>query len=216
MSDAISVLVVDDHQVVRQGLRALLAATRDLEVVGEAGAAEPAIALAGELAPDVVLLDLVLPGAHGTHAIRRIKGASPRSQIVVLTSYDADDHVFPALRAGALSYLLKDASPEQILSAIRYAARGQAFLHPKVAARLVQDLRGVRDDSSTELSTREREILECVARGASNREIAEQLGISEKTVKSHISNILGKLHLADRTQAAIFAWREGLMPHDRK
>jgi DNA-binding NarL/FixJ family response regulator len=212
MREPISVLVVDDHQVVRQGLRAFLASAGDLEVVGEAGTAESAVASAAELAPDVVLLDLVLPGAHGMSAVRGIKQASPRSQVVVLTSFDADDHVFPALRAGALSYLLKDADPEQILAAVRCAARGEAILHPRVAARLVQDLRGAREDPSTDLSAREREVLACVAGGASNREIAEKLGIGEKTVKSHVSNILGKLHLADRTQAAIFAWREGLMP----
>lgn len=211
MAESISVLVVDDHQVVREGLRALLSAAGDIEVVGDAATADQAIARASELAPDVVLLDLVLPGAHGVYAIRRIKGTSPRSAIVVLTSYDADDHVFPALRAGALSYLLKDATPQQILAAVRLGARGQTYLDPRVAARLVQDLQGARQDPSTDLSTREREILACVAQGTANRDIAVRLAISEKTVKSHISNILGKLHLHDRTQAAVYAWREGLI-----
>ncbi len=214
MTEPITVLIVDDHQVVRQGVRAFLESQPDIAVVGEAESGEAAIQLSTEHAPDVVLMDLLMPGMDGINATQQVKQVSPRSQVIVLTSYHQDEHIFPAIRAGALSYLLKEAGPQELVEAVRKAARGEAVLHPRVAARLVQELHGARQDSAnplTTLSDRELEVLRLIAGGLSNTEIAEKLVISEKTVKSHVSNILGKLHLADRTQAAVFAWREGVV-----
>lgn len=214
MSNPITVLIVDDHEIVRQGVRTFLKTQRDLAVVGAAGSGEEALQLAAEHVPDVVLMDLVMPGMDGVEAIRRLKQLSPRTQLLVLTSYDQDEHVFPAIRAGALSYLLKDVSPRELADAIRKAARGEALLHPRVATRVVQEIHGGRLDQPnvfTDLSERELEVLRMIANGVSNSEIAARLCISEQTVKSHVSNILSKLHLADRTQAAAFAWREGVV-----
>ena len=168
----------------------------------------------GELAPDVVLMDLVMPGIGGVEATRQVKRASPHSQIIVLTSYHEDEYIFPALRAGALSYVLKDIGPEELADTIRKAALGESILHPRVAARVVQEVRGARSDTPnlfTDLSERELDVLRLIADGLSNAEIARKLIISEKTVKGHVSNILGKLHIMDRTQAAVFAWRQGLV-----
>jgi len=213
--EPITVLLVDDHQVVRQGVRAFLDTQTDLHVVGEAGSGEEAIRLTGELVPDVVLMDLVMPGGvDGVEATRQLKGISPRSQVVVLTSYHEDEHIFPAIRAGALSYVLKEIGPDELAAVIRKAALGEAVLHPRVAARVIQEVQGTRGDKLnpfTELSDREMEVLQWIAEGLSNAQIAEKLVISEKTVKGHVSNILGKLHLADRTQAAVYAWREGIV-----
>ena len=213
--EPITVLLVDDHQVVRQGVRAFLDTQTDLHVVGEAGSGEEAIRLTGELVPDVVLMDLVMPGGvDGVEATRQLKGISPRSQVVVLTSYHEDEHIFPAIRAGALSYVLKEIGPDELGEVIRKAALGEAVLHPRVAARVIQEVQGTRGDKLnpfTELSDREMEVLQWIAEGLSNAQIAEKLVISEKTVKGHVSNILGKLHLADRTQAAVYAWREGIV-----
>jgi NarL family two-component system response regulator LiaR len=212
--DRVSVLVVDDQPVVRQGVRAFLATQPDLAVVGAAGSGEEALRLVAEHAPDVVLVDLVMPGMDGVETTRRLRQLSPRTQVLVLTSYDQDEHIFPAIRAGALSYLLKEIGPEELADAIRRAARGEAVLHPRVAARVVQELHGTRKDQPNpfvDLSERELEVLRLIAGGLTNEEIAERLVISEKTVKSHVSNILAKLHVADRTQAAIYAWREGIM-----
>src|SRR5262249_45072723 len=206
MTDPITVLVVDDHAVVRQGVRSFLAAQPDLAVVGTAASGEEALRLAAEHAPDVVLVDLVMPGMDGVETTRRLRRLSPRTQVLVLTSYDQDEHIFPAIRAGALSYLLKEIGPDDLADAIRKAARGEAVLHPRVAARVVQELSGARKDQPNafaELSERELEVLKLVASGLSNEEIAERLVISEKTVKSHVSNVLAKLHVADRTQAAV-------------
>ncbi len=217
MSEKITVLLVDDHKVVRQGVRAFLQAQADIEVVAEADSGETAVTLAAEHAPDVVLMDLVMPGMDGVTATRQVKAQSPRTQIIMLTSYHQDEHIFPAIRAGALSYLLKDIDPAALAEAVRQAAVGEAVLHPRVAARVVQELHGSRQESVnvfTELSEREMEVLRLIADGANNSSIAEQLVISEKTVKSHVSNILSKLHLADRTQAAVLAWREGVMRRD--
>ena len=214
MNEKITVLLVDDHKVVRQGVRAFLQAQADIEVVAEADSGETAVVLAAEHAPDVVLMDLVMPGMDGVAATRAVKAQSPRTQIIMLTSYHQDEHIFPAIRAGALSYLLKDIEPSALAEAVRQAAQGEAVLHPRVAARVVQELHGSRQESVnvfTELSERELEVLRLIADGANNSSIAEQLFISEKTVKSHVSNILGKLHLADRTQAAVLAWREGVV-----
>lgn len=215
MTDPTTVLLIDDHAIVRQGVRAYLETQPDLVVVGEAGSGEEAIQLAAEAAPDVVLMDLLMPGGmDGVEATRRVKRVSPRSQVIVLTSYHQDEHIFPAIRAGALSYVLKDVGPAELAEAVRKAARGEAVLHPQVAARVVQELQGAPRDAVnpfTELSERELEVLKLIAAGESNENIAAQLVISEKTVKSHVSNILSKLHVADRTQAAVYAWREGVV-----
>ena len=214
MSEPITVLIVDDHAVVRRGIRALLEAEGDCVVVGEASSGGEAVLLAADLVPDVVLMDLVMPAMDGVEATRLLKQRSPHSQVIVLTSYHEDEHIFPAIRAGALSYLLKGVGLDELTEAIRKAARGEATLHPHVAARLVQELKGASQETSMlyqTLSQREREVLRLIAEGLSNAQIAERLVIAERTVKSHINNILSKLHLADRTQVAIFAWRSGIM-----
>ena len=218
MNDAITILLVDDHEVVRQGVRAFLDTQTDLSVVGEADSGEEAVRLAEQLIPDVILMDLVMPGKiDGVEATRQVKNSSPRTQIVVLTSYHEDEHIFPAIRAGAISYVLKEIGSEELGDVIRKAAKGEAVLHPRVASRLIREVQGARNvdpNPFTELSDREMEVLRLIANGLSNARIAEQLVISEKTVKGHVSNILGKLHLADRTQAAVYAWREGIVRRD--
>jgi NarL family two-component system response regulator LiaR len=214
MNFPISVLIVDDHALARRGIRAFLESQPGLMVSAEAGSGQEAIQLANELAPDVILMDLLMPGMDGIEATRQIKRASPRTQVIVLTSYHEDEHIFPAIRAGALSYLLKDVRPEELADAIRKAAMGEAVLNPRVAARLVQEVQGRSAEVAnlfSDLSERELGVLRLIANGLSNAEIAENLVIGEKTVKSHVSNILAKLHLADRTQAAVLAWREGLI-----
>ncbi|NPA93613.1 MAG: response regulator transcription factor [Chloroflexi bacterium] len=219
MSEPITVLIVDDHAVVRQGVRAFLETQPDIRVVGEAASGEEALPLVIREAPDVVLMDLVMPGMNGVEATREVKRLSPRTQVIVLTSYHEDEHIFPAIQAGALSYLLKDVAPETLAEAVRRAAHGEAVLHPRVAARLIQELHAAQGASQTQgagapfadLTERELEVLRLIAQGMSNAEIAERLVISERTVKSHVSNILSKLHLADRTQAAVYAWKKGLM-----
>ncbi|MCP5095816.1 MAG: response regulator transcription factor [Chloroflexi bacterium] len=214
MTESITVLLVDDHKVVRQGVRAFLQTQPDIEVVAEAESGGDAVAATIDHAPDVVLMDLIMPGIDGVEATRQVKKASPRTQIIILTSYHQDEHIFPAIRAGALSYLLKDVEPAELADAVRKAAKGEAVLHPQVAARVVQEIHGSREadlNPFTELSGREMEVLRLIADGQSNSDIAATLVISEKTVKSHVSNILSKLHLADRTQAAVYAWREGIM-----
>lgn len=217
MSGTISVLLVDDHSVVRQGVRAFLTTQPDLAVVGEATSGEEAVKLAEQTVPDVILMDLIMPNMDGVEATRRVKQVSPRSQIVVLTSYHEDEHIFPALKAGALSYILKDVSAMELADAVRKAAAGEAVLHPRVAARVIKELQGRREDALnpfTELSERELEVLKLIADGMSNAEIAAKLVLSEKTVKGHVSNILSKLQLADRTQAAVYAWRQGVVRKD--
>jgi NarL family two-component system response regulator LiaR len=220
MTEQISVLIVDDHAVVRQGVRGYLEAQPDIAVVGEAASGEEAVHLAADHVPDVILMDLVMPGVPGTsgmngvEATRRVRRVSPRSQVIVLTSYHKDVHIFPAIKAGALSYLLKDVEPQELAAAVRAAARGEAVLHPHVATRVMQELRGNQRDvpnAFAELTDRELEVMRLVAEGLSNAQIAERLVLSEKTIKGYVSNILSKLHLADRTQAAVFAWREGMM-----
>ncbi|HYK84655.1 MAG TPA: response regulator transcription factor [Ktedonobacteraceae bacterium] len=213
-TDNISLLITDDHALVRQGIRAFLELQPDLTVLGEADSGEMAVRMVTDLAPDVVLMDLVMPGMGGVEATRQVKLASPHSQIIVLTSYHEDEYIFPALRAGALSYVLKDVGPDELADIVRKAARGESVLHPRVASRVVQELRGAKRGTPnpfTDLSDRELEVLRLIADGLSNAEIANKLIISEKTVKGHVSNILGKLHMMDRTQAAVFAWQQGLM-----
>jgi two-component system, NarL family, response regulator LiaR len=214
MSDQITILLIDDHALVRQGLRAYLSTIPDFMVVGEAGSGAEGAKRAAELIPDVVLMDLVMPGMDGVEATRQVRAVSPRSHVIVLTSYHDDEHIFPALRAGALSYLLKDVAMEEVAEAVRRAARGEATLHPRVAARVIQEVHGVKPDAPnpfSELTEREMDVLHLIAAGMSNADIAAKLVISEYTVKGHVSNILSKLHLADRTQAAVMAWQQGLM-----
>lgn len=214
MNEPITVLLIDDHEVVRQGVRVFLDTQPDIGVVAEASSGEEGVKLASEHAPDIVLMDLVMPGMDGVEATRQVKAVSPRSRVIVLTSYHQDEHVFPAIRAGAFSYLLKDIGSSELADAVRKAARGETVLHPRVAARVVQELHGAAwnaDNPFTQLSEREMEVLRQIADGLNNAEIAERLMISEKTVKSHVSNILSKLHLADRTQAAVLAWRKGIV-----
>lgn len=211
--DKISVLLVDDHRVVRQGLRDFLELQEDIEVVGEASTGEEGVKLARELIPDVVLQDLVLPGFDGVEATRQIKAVSPSTRVIVLTSFADGDKVFPAIKAGAISYLLKDVQPEELARAIRAAQRNEAVLHPEVASKLMAEFNGPRppENQVEQLTEREMDVLRLIARGKSNKEIADSLIISEKTVKTHVSNILSKLHLADRTQAAIYALRQRLV-----
>ena len=209
--DTISVLIVDDHPVVRRGLRTFLELHDDLRIVGEASTGSEAASLAEELVPDVVLMDLVLPDFDGIEATRRIRAVSPATSVIVLTSFADDDKIFPAIKAGATSYLLKDAEPQQLVEAVRLASRGEPLLHPKVAARLMQEVsaKGERD-AVEDLTKRELQVLRLLAQGLSNKLIAQELVVSEKTVKTHVSNILAKLHLSHRTQAAVYAVRRGL------
>jgi NarL family two-component system response regulator LiaR len=214
MSERISILLVDDHEVVRQGVRAFFETQAEFLVVGEAKNGAEAVKMVEDNIPDVVLMDLIMPGMNGVEATRLIKNISPRTQIVVLTSYHEDEHIFPALQAGALSYLLKDIKMDDLADGVKKAALGEAVLHPHVAARVIVEIRGNKEDEfnpHSNLTNREMEILKLIADGASNTDIAEKLVISMHTVKGHVSNILSKLHLADRTQAAVYAWQEGVV-----
>jgi NarL family two-component system response regulator LiaR len=211
MADVISVLIADDHPFVRHGLRTYLETLDDLEVVGEASDGAEAVDLATRLLPEVVLMDLVMPELDGVEATRAIRAASPSTKVIVLTSFDDDEKVFPAIKAGAAGYLLKDVHPAELAEAVRKASRGEALLAPSVAARLMQEVAGEGGrPAGNDLTERELEVLRLIARGQANKGIARELGVSEKTVKTHVSNILAKLHLADRTQAALYAVREGL------
>ena len=217
MTEPMSILIVDDHEVVRKGIRAYLETLPEFQVVGEAVSGEAAVAMVGEFIPDIVLLDLIMPGMDGVEATRRIKQISPRTQVVVLTSYHEDIHIFPALKAGAIAYILKDMKMEKLVDVLHRALQGEVTLHPRVATRVLQNIRGEGDDEQplfTELTDREREVLKLIANGFSNNQIAEKLFISENTVKGHVSNILSKLHLADRTQVAVYAWQRGLVQRE--
>lgn len=213
MSSSTKVLIVDDHLVVRKGIEALLATEDDIVVVGMAADGEEAIARASELKPDVILMDLVMPQTDGIVAIERIVREQPGARILVLTSFAADDKVFPAIRAGALGYIMKDAGATELLSAIRQVQRGEPSLPPLIARKMLHELAHPSEapPTSDPLSEREAEVLRLLAQGESNRDIAVTLGISESTVRKHVSNILSKLHLASRTQAALFALRAGLV-----
>jgi NarL family two-component system response regulator LiaR len=215
-TEPIQVLLVDDHAVVRRGLSAFLSTYPEITVVGEASGGAEGIELASRLLPDVVLMDLLMPEMDGIEATRRIRTAVPSAQVIVLTSYSEDERIFPAIKAGALSYLLKDVKPDELVRAIKAARRGEATLHPSVAARLMRELTAARTSPLDELTEREREVLTCIAQGMSNTEIAARLIIGERTVKTHVSNILSKLHLQDRTQAALLALRERLVPLDQQ
>jgi DNA-binding NarL/FixJ family response regulator len=214
MDNPITVLIVDDHEVVRRGVRSYLDTLPEFQVVGEAETGEEAVGLVLEYIPDVVLMDLILPGMDGVETTRKIKSISPRSQIVVLTSYHDDEHVFPALKAGATAYILKDMKMDRLAEAVRKAALGEVTLHPRVAERVLRDIRKKTESDQTpyaDLTGREIEVLKLIANGLTNIRIAEELVISENTVKGHVSNILSKLHLVDRTQAAVYAWQEGIV-----
>jgi NarL family two-component system response regulator LiaR len=213
-TDEISVMIVDDHEMVRQGASSYLEAQPDISVVAQAGSGEEAVKLAQEFVPNVVLMDLVMPGMDGVEATRKVKDVSPRTQIIILTSFHQDEYIFPALQAGAISYQLKDVKASELVEAIRRAARGEATLHPKIAARVIKTFRNLDPEEATPfitLTEREIEVLKLIAKGKSNEKIAEELVISMGTVKGHVSNILSKLHLVDRTQAAAYAWQEGIV-----
>ena len=217
MNEPITVLIVDDHEVVRKGIRGYLDTLTEYDVVGEAESGEQAVDLVKQLVPDVILMDLMLPGIDGVEAIRIVKHISPRTQIVVLTSYHDDSLIFPALKAGAISYILKDMKMNKLAEAITKAHHGEVILHPKVASRVLQNIRKESEQENniyTELTEREKEVLKLIANGYSNSRIAEELVISENTVNGHVSNILSKLHLADRTQAAVFAWQQGIVKRE--
>jgi NarL family two-component system response regulator LiaR len=210
----ITVMIVDDHEMVRQGACSYLKTQPDISVVAQAGSGEEAVKLAQEFIPDVVLMDLVMPGMDGVEATRKVKNISPRTQIIILTSFHQDEFVFPALQAGALSYLLKDVKAAELVEAIRRAFRGETTLHPKIAARVIKTFRSLKPEDTTPftmLTERELEVLKLIAKGYQNDKIADQLVISVGTVKGHVSNILSKLHLVDRTQAAAYAWQEGIV-----
>jgi NarL family two-component system response regulator LiaR len=207
----IRILVVDDHTVVRKGLCAVLGMEPDIEVVGEAANGREAVDLAGRLKPDVVLMDLAMPEMDGVEATRRIVGGSPHAHVLVLTSFGSDAKLFPAIKAGALGYLLKDTSPEEVARAIRQVAQGQPSLNPAIARRLLQEVSAESDYAAPlePLTPREVEVLRLVARGLTNDQIGGQLFVSEATVRTHVSSILGKLNLQNRTQAALYALRQG-------
>jgi NarL family two-component system response regulator LiaR len=212
MPDVISVLIADDHPFVRHGLRTYLETLADMDVAGEASDGAEAVELAGRLLPDVVLMDLVMPGVGGIEAIRRLRELRPETRVLVLTSFLDDEKLFPAVRAGAAGYLLKDVEPAELVRAIHTVADGEALLHPAVAARLMEEFSETERPAPEEaLTAREREVLELIARGLPNKLIARDLEIAEKTVKTHVSSILGKLGLTDRTQAALYAVRAGLI-----
>jgi NarL family two-component system response regulator LiaR len=206
----IRIVLVDDHAVVRGGLRFLLEQQPDMEVIGEGKDGAQGVALVTSLLPDVVLLDLLMPRMDGITAVREMNRLTPHTRIIILTSYYEDDQIFGAIKAGAISYLLKDAGPEELVEAVRAAARGEGVLHPQVAARVLREMQ--QRSPLQELTTRELDVLTLIARGRSNAEIAAELVIGEGTVKTHVSNILTKLHLADRTQAAIYALQQRLVP----
>ncbi len=211
----IKVLIVDDHQVVRQGLRTFLELHDDIQVAGEAADGETAVELAAKLKPDVILMDLVMPRLDGIAATSRIKAAEPGIQVIALTSFAEDDKVIPAIRAGASSYLLKDVSPDALVHAIRAVHGGETPLHPEVARKLMEQVRSGAPTAPDQLTTRELDVIRLVGKGKSNSEIAQVLVISQKTAKTHISNILSKLGLQDRTQLAIYAIRKGLVEADQ-
>mgnify|MGYP003974912985 CR=1 FL=1 len=208
----IRILIVDDHTIVRKGTRALLTEIEGLDVVGDASDGEEAIALSKKLNPDVILMDLVMPNMDGIEAIARISTEQPEVKILALTSFDTDDKIFPAMKAGALGYLLKNSDPEDLIQAIRQVHLGQPSLNPSIALRLIHELNHPSDRELTPdpLTQREVEVLGLVAQGMSNQEIADHLNIAEVTVRTHVSNILSKLHLANRVQATLYALRKGL------
>jgi NarL family two-component system response regulator LiaR len=210
--EAIKVLIADDHAIVRKGIGALLATEPGIVVVGEAQNGQEAIDQALRLRPHVILMDLVMPGTDGLEAIQHLAACQPETRILVLTSFHGDDQVLPAIKAGAIGYLLKDSSPEELVDAIRQVHCGRSSLHPAIAHKLLQQIScpGRRESAPDVLTERETQVLQLVAGGLSNREISDRLAISEATVRTHMSNILSKLNLCSRTQAALYALRAGL------
>ncbi len=214
----IRVLIVDDHAIVRKGISALLARVEDIEVVGEASDGLQAVERSQALAPDVVIMDLVMPQLDGISAIYQITDQQPDVHIIALTSFATDDKVFPAIKAGALGYILKDSDPEDLIQAIRQVHRGEPALHPSIARKVLQELNCPAQGPPTPdpLTERELQVLRLVAQGHSNQEIADNLVIEEVTVRTHVSHILNKLHLANRVQATLYALREGLTTLDNQ
>ena len=212
MPDPIRVLIVDDHAVVRQGLKAFLRVQDDIEFVGEAANGDEAVTQARSVQPDVILMDLIMPGMDGVETMRRLSAAGIDAKVIVLSSFSEDDQVLAAVKAGAAGYLLKDVQPQELGNAIRSVHAGDAQLHPSIASKLMREVAaaGSRHKDADALTARELEVLKALARGMSNREIAAELGVAEKTVKTHVSSILRKLQVADRTQAALYAVRERL------
>lgn len=216
MTEKITLILADDHAMVRKGLTAFLATAKDIEVMAVASCGAEAVAATKKHAPDVVLLDLFMPDQPAVETVRQIKKISPRSQIVMVTSHEGDEYVVPMMQAGAISYILKDATPEDLILAVRKAAAGESTISPRIAKALVSVVTLARaaktreDQLHEDLTEREMEVLHCIAEGLSNAHIAARLTISEKTVKSHVSNVLSKLYLTDRTQAAVYAWRVGI------
>ena len=216
MSETIRILIADDHAIVREGLRALFATEPGMELVAEACDGVEAVEKARALKPDVILLDMMMPRKDGLGALHDIIGENPDARILVLTSFAEDDKVFPAIKAGALGYLLKDSSPQELLQAVRSVYQGEASLHPAIARKLMRELNQPPSlpPTTDPLTEREVEVLRHVAQGLSNDEIAEKLVVSERTVRTHVSHILDKLHLANRTQMALYAVREGIAKLD--
>jgi NarL family two-component system response regulator LiaR len=214
----IRVLVVDDHAIVRRGLKAVLDLVPDIELAGEAENGKQALKMNQDLKPDVILMDLMMPEMDGIACIREIKAQSPKARILVLTSFGSEEMLFPAIKAGAMGYHLKDTTPETLVTAIRQVYRGESSLHPLIARKVLDELHAGPEQRLTEdpLTQRELEVLRLIAQGLENKDIAAKLVISEATVRTHVSNILGKLHLATRTQAALYALKEGLasLDHD--
>jgi DNA-binding NarL/FixJ family response regulator len=207
--DPIRVLIVDDHSVVREGLRTFLELQDGIEVAGEAADGDEAVREAERLRPDVVLMDLVMPRLDGVAAMRELRERAPATRVVVLTSFLDDERLLPAIRAGAAGYLLKNVQPRELARAVRLAAEGEALIDPAVAARLVDSLVDDRGGEKPELTPREQEVLDLIGRGFANKRIALELGIAEKTVKTHVGHVLAKLGVSDRTQAALYAARAG-------
>jgi two-component system, NarL family, response regulator LiaR len=218
MVEKIRVVLVDDHSMIRIGLKAYFNTISDIEVVGEAGSGEEALRVVEETHPDVILMDLIMTGMDGVEATQLILKICPTCRVIILTSYHEDSHIFPAIRAGALSYVLKDIDPDDLAKAIRAAYAGEAIINPQVAARMVKEIQGGNPDEINpfvELTDRELDVLRMIAVGKNNQEIASELVVSESTVKTHITNLLSKLHLKDRTQAAAFAWKNGIVRRDQ-
>ncbi len=218
MPDTIRILICDDHAVVRRGLRSLIGVNTEMKLVGEAVDGEEAVSMAKKLKPDVIIMDLIMPRKSGIDATTEIKKKTPDAKILVLTSFSDDNNVFPAIKAGASGYLLKDSSPEELLQAINDVHQGKSSLHPVIAQKVIQELHQPSDLPPTEypLTAREVDVIKYVAQGLSNQDIARQLNIKEGTVRIHVGNILNKLQLANRTQAALYALREGLAELDAK